>query len=66
VTADTDHDGMPDEWEKEHELNPAEATDGNIDSDLDGYANVEEYLNATNPREKIDYRNLGNNVDAMS
>ena len=66
VPADGDHDGMPDAWEKEYRLNPADAMDGNLDSDLDGYTNVEEYLNGTNPREKIDYRNLGNNVDTIS
>jgi hypothetical protein len=66
VPPDTDHDGMPDEWEKKHELNPAEASDGSGDLDQDGYTNVEEYLNGTNPREKIDYRNLGHNIDTIS
>jgi pectate lyase len=66
VPADTDHDGMPDDWEKKYELNPLEASDGGTDSDGDGYTNVEEYLNGTSPREKIDYRNLGNNIDAIS
>jgi len=66
VPADTDHDGMPDEWEKKYELNPEDASDGSIDSDGDGYTNVEECLNGTNPREKIDYTNLGNNVDEIS
>ncbi|MBP7051750.1 MAG: polysaccharide lyase [Phycisphaerae bacterium] len=66
VPADSDHDGMPDEWEKTHQLSPAEPTDGNLDSDQDGYTNVEEYLNGTNPRERIDYRNLANNVDTIS
>lgn len=66
VPVDTDHDGMPDDWEKKYQLDPAVASDGSIDSDQDGYTNVEEYLNGTNPREKIDYRNLGNNVDAIS
>jgi pectate lyase len=66
VPADTDHDGMPDSWEKTHNLNPADATDGPADADKDGYTNVEEFLNSTNPRELIDYRNLGNNVDRIS
>ena len=57
---------MPDAWEKEHGLNPAQASDNRLDADGDGYTNVEEYLNGTNPREKIDYRNLGNNVDTIS
>jgi pectate lyase len=66
VPADADHDGMPDEWEKKYDLNPVEAADGSTDADHDGYTNVEEYLNGTNPRERIDYRNLGNNVDTIS
>jgi pectate lyase len=66
VSADNDRDGMPDAWEDKHKLNPADAADGSLDSDLDGYTNVEEYLNGTNPRERIDYRNLGNNTDTRS
>lgn len=44
--ADSDHDGMPDHWEKEHGLNPTNAADGNKDRDGDGYTNLEEYLNS--------------------
>jgi len=66
VPVDTDHDGMPDEWEKKHELDPTGASDGSTDLDQDGYTNVEEYLNGTSPREKIDYRNLGNSIDTIS
>ncbi len=66
VPVDTDHDGMPDEWEKKYGLDPAGASDGSTDIDWDGYTNVEEHLNGTNPREKIDYRNLGNNIDTIS
>ena len=39
---------------------------GAADPDGDGYTNVEEYLNGTNPRERIDYTNLGNNIDTIS
>ncbi len=66
VPADTDHDGMPDDWEKKYQLNPAKASDGPMDADGDGYTNVEEYLNGTDPRQKIDYSNLGNNLDTIS
>jgi len=48
--ADTDLDGMPDEWEQKHGLNPADASDNSKDSDSDGYTNIEEFLNGTNPR----------------
>jgi hypothetical protein len=40
--------------------------DGMEDADGDGYTNVEEFLNGTNPQEKINYRNLGNNIDSIS
>lgn len=43
---DTDRDGMPDAWEKQHGLNPADATDGNQDLTGDGYTNLEKYLNS--------------------
>lgn len=42
---DTDRDGMPDDWELKHKLNPNDAADGSSDADSDGYTNVEEYLN---------------------
>jgi len=43
---DTDGDGLPDDWEREHKLNPADAADGAKDRDGDGYTNLEEYLHA--------------------
>ena len=44
--ADSDHDGMPDEWEKANGLNPNDPSDGNKDGVGDGYTNLERYLNA--------------------
>lgn len=42
---DTDHDGMPDEWELRHGLNPADPADRN-GTGADGYTNLESYLNS--------------------
>lgn len=43
---DTDHDGMPDNWETNHGLNPNDATDRNGTGISNaGYINVEVYLN---------------------
>ncbi len=66
VPADSDRDGMPDDWERNHGLDAERAADATTDLDRDGYTNVEEYLNGTDPKEFIDYRNLGNNVDSIS
>jgi len=66
ASVDSDRDGMPDTWEQKHQLNPEDRSDGSADAGADGYTNVEEYLNGTSPREKIDYRNFCNNVDTIS
>jgi len=66
IPTDADGDGMPDDWEKKYGLNPGSASDNSEDTDGDGYTNIEEYLNGTNPREKVDYTNFGNNVDTVS
>ena len=43
---DTDHDGIPDAWEKAHGLNAADASDGNrTNLSKVGYTNLEMYLN---------------------
>jgi pectate lyase len=47
---DTDHDGMPDEWEIAHGFDPQDPADGPADVDGDGYTNLEEYMNGTDPR----------------
>ena len=41
---DSDHDGMPDEWEKAHGLDPHNCADG-AGSANDGYTHLEHYLN---------------------
>ena len=41
---DSDHDGMPDAWEKSHGLDPENVSDGAAIA-ANGYTNVENYLN---------------------
>lgn len=46
VPADRDHDGIPDDWETAHGLNPNDPADANQDLNGDGYTNLEKYLNS--------------------
>ncbi len=63
--ADEDADGMPSEWETAHGLNPSDASDAAGDADSDGYTNVEEYINGTDPTKFVDYTDPANNVDPL-
>ncbi len=47
---DSDSDGMPDAWEESQGFDSHQGADGNGDADGDGYTNVEEFINATDPR----------------
>jgi hypothetical protein len=49
TTLDRDGDGIPDDWEIAHGLDPNLATDANLDTDNDGLTNLQEYLAGTNP-----------------
>ncbi len=40
---------MPDDWEERYGFNDDDPTDRNDDDDEDGYTNLEEYLNGTEP-----------------
>lgn len=46
VPADTDKDGLPDDWEKGHKLNPNDKMDAAQISGSDGYSNIERYINS--------------------
>ncbi|MDE6333163.1 MAG: thrombospondin type 3 repeat-containing protein [Muribaculaceae bacterium] len=61
AATDTDGDGIPDEWELAHGLDPDNAADGNIIND-EGYTMVEVYINSL-----VDHiteaQNRGGNAD---
>lgn len=65
ASTDTDNDGMPDEWEKKYGFDAGNADDSSADKDGDGYTNVEEYLNGTNPTEFVDYTKPENNTNTL-
>jgi len=45
-TKDSDHDGMPDDWERGHNLNPSDYSDAKgTNLCPEGYTNIEVYLN---------------------
>ena len=48
---DTDDDGMPDTWELAYGYDPNDATDADLDLDLDGLTTLAEYNNSTSPSE---------------
>jgi pectate lyase len=43
---DTDHDGMPDAWEQQMDLDPHDPSDANQTPDANGYTNIELYLHS--------------------
>ncbi|MEO7990316.1 MAG: pectate lyase [Chryseolinea sp.] len=45
VLKDEDQDGIPDDWERQHGLNPIDSSDGNKQTLLAGYDNIEVYVN---------------------
>jgi len=47
--SDSDHDGMPDLWEFNHDFNPNDPSDAADDPDGDGMTNLEEYNAGTDP-----------------
>jgi hypothetical protein len=49
-TNDCDGDGMPDDWERLHGLDPTNPNDASLDSDSDGLSNKEEATWQTDPK----------------
>lgn len=52
---DDDNDGMPDAWEVLYGFNPRNAADAFVDSDADGFSNLDEYVAMTTPTNGTDY-----------
>jgi len=46
---DSDKDGMPDQWELKHDCDPVDPVDAALDYDLDGFSNIDECKNGTDP-----------------
>lgn len=60
--ADSDGDGLADEWESLHGLNPGSAVDRNGDSDGDGMTNWEEHQAGTDPTDPASALRIGVSV----
>ncbi|MEI8122556.1 MAG: hypothetical protein WCI20_10925, partial [bacterium] len=63
---DSDGDGMPNDWELLHGLNPSDASDGSelSDTDHDGLPNLEEYRLGLNPAEPdTDHDGMGDGAE---
>jgi hypothetical protein len=63
---DTDRDGMPDDWERKHGLDPNDPSDAAKDATGDGYTNIEKYLNGLDPAKAVDWKDLSNNRDRLA
>ncbi|HJT74291.1 MAG TPA: DUF3826 domain-containing protein [Chitinophaga sp.] len=49
---DSDGDGIPDDWETRHNLNPKDANDASLADSPEGYTNIEKFLNDIKPDKK--------------
>lgn len=61
---DTDHDGMPDEWELQHGLNPLVAADGATASANPPYTNLERYLSELSGDPSLGSQSIAQNISA--
>lgn len=66
VVGDLDLDGMPDVWEQQNGLDPADASDAEADGDNDGTDNLHEYLDGTDPWNGAGPPDAGPTADATA
>lgn len=57
---DDDNDGQPDWWEQQFSFNPLNSSDSMEDADADGFSNLNEYIEGTNPRDPLSYPEFSN------
>ena len=62
--ADRDLDGMSDAWEIAYGFEPADPSDGVLDSDSDGFDNAQEYVSGTNPFDAQSYLSISGSMEA--
>jgi len=60
---DTDNDSMPDVWEVKYDLDATDSSDAQKDADNDGYNNLMEYKNSTNPNDPRDPKDIAPDDD---
>jgi hypothetical protein len=58
VLADADADGMADDWERLHGLDPSNPDDALLDNDGDGMNNRDEYIAGTDPNDPESFLKL--------
>jgi agarase len=66
LNADRDLDGMSDAWEIAYGFEPADPSDGALDSDLDGFDNAAEYQSGTNPFNSQSYLSVAGSMETGS